>query len=327
MAGVDVFGRSSKNSVSILKVLSNGGLNLITDVLGIKLDPNANNMLRLSANGLMASGVMTGNLVMNGHRVIDLDTTYPPQINSQATSWSQVKQFVTDYGNLSWDLNGNAAGVNTTFGTLDNFDIKFVRNKQDYLLFKANRILVKKNVDMSNIKVVNLKNPTDPQDAATKHYVDAMYIKNSVGYVPELLQNDFNSSGFIVSSNAEYDRHHQAYNVFSPRGEWISTINENIWIQLYCPEKIKIHKFSLRGRNAGDNLRIITWKLQGSNDGTTWNDIYADNPLIDYQFKFFNVPPPGDYYSFYRIYISTAESGNIGLMHWQLYAIDGIISD
>ena len=46
MSSVDVFGRSPKNSnsVSILKVQSNGGLNLMTDVLGIKLDPNTNNM-------------------------------------------------------------------------------------------------------------------------------------------------------------------------------------------------------------------------------------------------------------------------------------------
>ena len=187
MTNVDVFGRSTKNSksASILKVLSNGGLSFIKDVLGIKLDPNTNNVLRLSANGLMRNGikatgaVMTGNLSMSGNKVTDIDTTYPPQTNSQATSWNQVKQFVTDYSNLSWSLNGNSAGVNASIGTLDNFDVKLVRNNQNYLTLKSNEILMNKDVDMSNFGVVNLINPTNSKDAATKNYVDTKRLKNN----------------------------------------------------------------------------------------------------------------------------------------------------
>ena len=85
MTSVDVFGRSSKKSVSAFKILSNGALSLFNDFLSLKLDPNTNNILSLSANGLMGNGikstggVMTSNLSMGGNKIIDLDEP----INSQ----------------------------------------------------------------------------------------------------------------------------------------------------------------------------------------------------------------------------------------------------
>src|SRR5579863_8676097 len=116
MAGVDVFGRSSKNSV--FKILSNGGITVINDFVAIKLDRNSSNILSLSANGLMGNGIkssggaITGNLDMGGNKITGLQTTYPPSESTQATSWSQVKQLVLDYDILSWNLNGNDTGQN-----------------------------------------------------------------------------------------------------------------------------------------------------------------------------------------------------------------------
>ena len=53
-------------------------------------------------------------------------------------------------------------------------------------------------VIMNDKCISDLHNPKLPQDAATKSYVDARYVKNNVGYVPDLNTNsDF--SGFIVS--------------------------------------------------------------------------------------------------------------------------------
>jgi len=85
MTSVDVFGRSSKKSASTFKILSNGALSLFNNFLSLKLDPNTNNILSLSANGLMGNGikstggVMTSNLSMGGNKIIDLDEP----INSQ----------------------------------------------------------------------------------------------------------------------------------------------------------------------------------------------------------------------------------------------------
>ena len=57
MASVNMFGRTLKQSESVVKLLSNEGLNLTNDSLQIKLDPNVSNILSLSANGLMGYGL------------------------------------------------------------------------------------------------------------------------------------------------------------------------------------------------------------------------------------------------------------------------------
>src|SRR5271169_486003 len=54
---------------------------------------------------------------------------------------------------------------------------------------------------MSDKCISDLHNPKLPQDAATKNYVDARYVKNNVGYVPDLNTNNDSSSGFIVSAS------------------------------------------------------------------------------------------------------------------------------
>src|SRR5271155_149987 len=53
--------------------------------------------------------------------------------------------------------------------------------------------------------ISDLHNPKLPQDAATKNYVDARYVKNNVGYVPDLNTNSENSSGFIVSASSKHN--------------------------------------------------------------------------------------------------------------------------
>src|ERR1044072_30031 len=79
MTNVDVFCRPFKKSASVFEILSNGGLNLVNDIVSVKVDPNINNILSLSANGLMSNGikttggVMTGNLSMCDNKIIDLD--------------------------------------------------------------------------------------------------------------------------------------------------------------------------------------------------------------------------------------------------------------
>ncbi len=189
MTSVDVFGRPSKKSESILKILSNGGLNLIDGILKIKLDRNTNNILNLSANGLMGNGVkssggvMTGNLAMDGNQITGLDVTHPPRNKTQATSWAQVKQLVVDYSNLFWSINGNDAGQNITFGTMDDFDIKFVRNGQEYVIFHPKEVLINKNLNMNNFSLSNLAEPMNPQQPATKNYVDIRKFKNNCGFI------------------------------------------------------------------------------------------------------------------------------------------------
>ena len=54
-------------------------------------------------------------------------------------------------------------------------------------------------------------------------------------------------------------------------------IREERLIKIKCSESIKIHKFTIRGRDAGkdeDVEKITDWIFQGSNDDSVWDDLY-----------------------------------------------------
>ena len=183
----NVFGQtknfnSSKPKAKQISVAVNGGLDFKSDNLLIKLDPNPSNDLSLSNLGLignalkLSGGSLTGDIVMNGNKITGLDINYPPNITTQATSWSQVKKLVDDYSRLSWTINGNnAAGQNIKFGTLDNFDLEFIRNGQFYLIFNGSEILLNKTLNMNNFSLCKLLDPINAQDASTKCYVDRKF--------------------------------------------------------------------------------------------------------------------------------------------------------
>src|SRR5208282_3567591 len=186
------------------------------------------------------------------------------------------------------------------------------------------------NLYMSDKHISDLHNPIAEQDAATKNYVDTRWIKRNVGYVPNLTCNS-NKNGFIVSASSEYIEY-EAYKVFNDDGDsnWIigDSINTNIWIQVQCPEKIRIYKIKLRGlKLQNKNVIIINkdvlfnWKWQGSNDGTNWTNINEfDNSMIGYEMCEVQVNCSAKY-SYYRIFVNKAETGIPGLSYWQLYPI------
>src|SRR5271156_4837435 len=111
---------------------------------------------------------------------------------------------------------------------------------------------------MNDKCIGDLHNPKLPQDAATKNYIDTRYVKNSVGYVPDLNTIEDNNSGFIVSASSERSDS-RAYNAFNSWGaQWVvgdDNPSVNKWIQLQCPEKIRIYKFAVRSIDSSKILR------------------------------------------------------------------------
>ena len=182
-------------------------------------------------------------------------------------------------------------------------------------------------VVMNDKCITNLHDPKSEQDAATKNYVDTRYFKNNVGYVPELVSNDRNKCGFVVSASSEISTEKRVYNVFNlRRSDWCAnTADIDFWILLQCPEPVRIHKFALRGNRAND--KIYNWKLQASNDNIGWNDLYveAKDKFIDDSVSIFNVNP-SKAYSYYKIFASKAVGEMYGLSYWQLYTLDEIMT-
>ena len=109
----------------------------------------------------------------------------------------------------------------------------------------------------------------------------------------------------------------EAYKVFNDteNDNWITanSINTNFWIQIKCPERVRIYKIKLRGlklRGSGttNDKILFNWKWQGSNDGTEWININEyNNSLIGYEIFDFIVSSSISY-SYYRIFVNKAET-------------------
>lgn len=177
-------------------------------------------------------------------------------------------------------------------------------------------------VIMRDNSIKSLRDPVSEQDAATKLYVDTKCIKNSVGHVPNLITNDKNKCGFFVSASSEVGRN-LACNVFSFLGAWISSESTNFWIQVECPEPVRIHKIALRGVSTAV---IRNWLLQAATRDGNWQtliEIYAEN--IDHTEITTVEVDSYRKYSKYRIWINNFEGERGGLSYWQLYTVDALV--
>ena len=219
-------------------------------------------------------------------------------------------------------MNGNDVGQNAIFGTLDNFDIKFVRNGQYYFICNATEILLNKNLNANNFKILNLADPTDDQDPATKKYVDLKKVKNNCGFIPPLVSNS-SKQGFTVSSNGE-----NGYAVFSSSAikEWFITATQfNAYIQIQLPYPITIWKFALKGRASGTE-RWHDWTFEGSNDGKIYTILKSvTGDYLGNITKFYTLTLGSATYLYYRFYGVQAEPTNPGLSHMQIYSVDDLL--
>jgi hypothetical protein len=184
------------------------------------------------------------------------------------------------------------------------------------------------NIAVNNNFIKDLRDPIDDADAATKQYIDTRCVKNNVGHVPNLITNSNSKAGFIVTASSEVGLSF-AYNVFSIIGEWISQEKTSFWIQLKCPEPVRIHKIALRGVRSGV---IRNWLLQASNDNDDAYEILYDNYMdtgntescIDSSLIIVENDSIHKY-STYRIWVHNSDGDRPGLSHWQLYTVDSLV--
>ena len=101
-------------------------------------------------------------------------------------------------------------------------------------------------------------------------------------------------------------------------------VKEERWIKIKCPESVKIHKFTIRGREGENVGKITDWIFQGSNDNNVWDDLFiGDRVLIDYEFKTFQISSTTKYL-YFRFIILEIVGDNLGLNHLQIYTLDPI---
>jgi len=177
-------------------------------------------------------------------------------------------------------------------------------------------------LDMADNKITSGHVPRQDDDLVNKKYLKTLYTANTSGHIPDLAE-DSGSTGFVasVSSNDPLRPAYHAFTVWKP--EWIATTKDNCWIQVKCPEAVRIHKFVLRGRQSNRPInRIYSWQLEASDDAANWVTLYN----IDYSFignttQFFT-PSISPLCKFYKLTVLETEGPNPGLSYFQLFTYD-----
>jgi hypothetical protein len=182
------------------------------------------------------------------------------------------------------------------------------------------------NIFMANNSITGLRDPENLQDAATKNYVDKK--RSYSTYIP-ILEANMSSLGFSASANASISVRFQPFGAFNNlntegnNGSWVAP-GATGWLQIKCPEKVKIWRIALKARSIRDR-DITTWNITASNDGILFTNLVAPTtPLLGSAIAptFFNVTT-NDAYQYYRLNITgSTGSTEFGIQVLQLYIIN-----
>ena len=205
-----------------------------------------------------------------------------------------------------------------------------IGNNLNIFAINAAEVVLTKPLSMTNNKITTMANPTNPTDAATKQYVDTKFVKNNVGYIPNLDSNN-SLTGFIASCSDQMGPGFQAYEAFNnlkSDNSW-AIMNTAGWLQIQCPDQVRIWKVALKARSVvGKNL--TSWSLTASNDGLTFETLSTSTTitLLGTATKpsFFEIDTLTAY-QYYRFNILTSEGApGTGVQYMQLYTIDHLTS-
>src|SRR6218665_1242335 len=125
-------------------------------------------------------------------------------------------------------------------------------------------------------------NSDNPQNFATKNYVEtALSFVNAnalrkchIGYIPNL-ERDVSETGFVVSASSISSNENRAYGAFNPlKSAWVanSSLCLTAWLTIKCPEPIIIWSTSLSTLNS--------WCLSASKNGSLYIDLLRSNERL-----------------------------------------------
>src|SRR5271156_4268751 len=92
-------------------------------------------------------------------------------------------------------------------------------------------------LNAGNNNIINVLDPFNPQDAATKNYVDnSLYNLTLTPLFPVLTSNTSNSGGWTASASSEISSANAAYKV-TTGNDWVpvSGVQTNFWVQVIAP--------------------------------------------------------------------------------------------
>src|SRR5271155_1720203 len=94
-------------------------------------------------------------------------------------------------------------------------------------------------LNAGNNNIINVLDPVNPQDGATKNYVDnSLNTSVLTAYFPVLTSDTSNSGGWIASASSEYSSTYAAYKV-TTASDWATLAQTtNFWVQIQAPSSV-----------------------------------------------------------------------------------------
>lgn len=114
-----------------------------------------------------------------------------------------------------------------------------------------------------------------------------------------------------------------AYNAFdkSTSTSWYGSGYSNVAVQFKFNSAKKVTYFDIYPAYASSYLRVKNFKLQGSNNGSTWTDLYsgAFSSNTNVGKKTYNISNPQSFTYYRLLIVDTHESVACGITELQLY--------
>lgn len=121
-----------------------------------------------------------------------------------------------------WQLDGQALGANSSLGSSDDFDVSIIRNGNYGVLLESARtrlgfdgtpgidieaaaVSILHEMSMNSNKIIELADPTNAQDAATKKYVDDEIASIDFGSPWDTNGNVLNAAAILGSTSGDHD--------------------------------------------------------------------------------------------------------------------------
>src|SRR5271163_451396 len=267
-----------------------------------------------------ASGTMS-DVAVNTHLLLKVNKTGDTMSGDLNMGMNKVSS--SHVPNLDSDLINKRHFDEMMAGKLGQYNLEHIMNNLSLKVSQDRDGILTGPLNAGAYKLTSTYIPRNPEDLINNAHLNMMYIPNNCGYIPDIVGNTNNKRGFEISASSEFAGH-TAYHVFcSWKGRWKVNSKDNMYIQVKCPELVRLNRITLRGNNQNTD-RIFNWNLQASKDGFIWATLYsATDTYIGSTIQGFSVTS-SPLASYYKIVILDGEGTNPTLNHWQLYTYDGL---
>ena len=223
-------------------------------------------------------------------------------------------------------LGDGGPGITGIFlGSNTNIPVNLVCNRQRYVLLFQDSITIMTDIDMTNHKITNVRNPDDALDCSNKRYVDIMCrTKNFVGYIPV----NPHLYGFVATTSVPVVTNNVLANIFNDdlNSVWEIPYSNNTRFFLRCPDGVLLWKVALTFQLT-DELSRMDVKIYGCNDNNFTNltditsSIIRRINAVNFRAHGFNSLK----FSYYSIEITREEPSaeTLKLIRFQMFVCNG----